>query len=156
MSDQLTPEWIKQIKEADDAATAHAELRKHRRVAAEKTLAADGPEFWKQLVREFSNAVNAMSQINVRGTLSDIGGNGQGAYQIQLTAGFPNVRTIYTNVFYRGNTLDCYTPMGQLHSIALGVDDMGRIVGVGNDNRPVLAPQLAQVIIQPMLDFVRS
>lgn len=155
MSDQVTPDWIKQIKEADDAATAQAELQKQRRIAAEKTLAADGPEFWKELIREFGNAVNAMSQINVRATLSDVGGKGQEAYQIQLTGGFPNVRTIYTNVFHRGNTLDCYTPMGHLYSIALGVDDSGRIVEVGEDNRPVRAPQLAQAIIQPMLDFVR-
>jgi hypothetical protein len=63
MSDVSVPDWIMQIKEADERLEAQSELRNQKMIAASKTLKAECPEFWKSFLKELELNLCAASDV---------------------------------------------------------------------------------------------
>lgn len=156
MGDQLAPEWVKRIKQADHNEAARRELENQRRVAAEKTLKADGPAFWTSVVQELKRTSDSLSEIGIRSTFSEIGGQGERGCRIELAAGFPRVSLADVNVFYRGDHLSCHAFGGlEVYSIEIAVNHGGQIVGT-HGSSVLGAEQIAQRIVEPLVGAVRS
>jgi hypothetical protein len=69
VSDMLVPDWIKE-KEAENKLTeAEREAEEQRQRAATLVIERDGPEFWEQLVREFSFNTNSLPRIGLQGSV---------------------------------------------------------------------------------------
>ncbi len=70
MSDMLVPDWIKEKEAEDKQAKAEREAEEQRQRAAALIIERDGPEFWEQLVREFSFNTAALHRINLEGSVN--------------------------------------------------------------------------------------
>jgi len=102
MTDQLMPDWIKQIKAERDREGESTESAIRKRLLVDKILQADGPGFWKLLCKDLHIAADALSAIGIGASVSDIGGVGNGCgLQIQLTIESAMARNTHTNMFYR-------------------------------------------------------
>src|ERR1700740_2124604 len=100
MTDSLVPDWIKSIKQQQNQEAARAEAAAKEQLLIAKTIQADGPEFWKSLIKELRINTDRLPEIGIRAELSELAPGREDGYQIRLTkvGAFP--AQTYTNVFY--------------------------------------------------------
>ncbi|HVB32814.1 MAG TPA: hypothetical protein VNJ52_00370 [Patescibacteria group bacterium] len=59
------PEWLRKIKQSDDTARAQEFAAKIAEEKAEQAIRAEGPAFWRRLIRELQAAPHAMSELGM-------------------------------------------------------------------------------------------
>jgi hypothetical protein len=157
MTDALVPDWIREMDESDRRAATEVELRKQRDMATAKTLKADSPEFWEQLVKEIRIATDALPKIGIQAAVTCEDTLGR-SYCINLTYLKGRVASATTVLEYGGGSIRYYDQQGNTNHIELGVDSRTwEIVGVMDDRSkpPMGAPDLARSIVEPMVVYLR-
>ena len=159
--DPLIPKWIRKIKAQDDLTAAKIDGNVQRHLLAQKTVQADGPAFWKQLLKELKIATDGLALIELRGSLANIetalpGDEEARHIAISIEALLP--KQTYTNVFYKpgGSYIRCHTQEGESINLRLCLYD-GAVRALAADGRtPMDAELCAQAIVQPMVAKVRA
>ena len=133
MTDSIIPEWVKQKRASLDAAEANATLARQTALLEEKIIEADGPGFWKQLLKELYITLASLSEIHLRGSLNDIGGK-HPAESIQVYVS-KKAHQAYTNLFYDGpgsRAIRCVRDVGDPFVLRLCVlNDKLLLIGDG-------------------------
>jgi len=160
-NDPLIPKWIRKIKAQDDLTAAKIDGNTQRQLLALKTVHADGPTFWKQLLKELKIATDGLALIEVLGSLADIETvlpRDEEALHIAISISALLPRQTYTNVFYKpgGPYIRCYPQEGEPVNLRLCLYE-GTVRVLGADGRtPMDAELCAQAIVQPMVAKVRA
>jgi hypothetical protein len=165
MNDALMPDWIRRIKDQDEAAKSSDDLKRQSQILAGEQLLAKGPDFWKQLTEQLEIAATHCASIGIRATCSHLGpqeskrepgSRAPRGVRLELTAGFPNVRIIYTNIWYTpGNAyIGLFTLDFPEKRIDLRVSE-GTVCALVGSN--ILDPEgLTQAIMERMARYVRG
>lgn len=152
----LIPDWINQMKEADDKLAREEEARKHKVAAATMTLKTEGPEFWNSFLKELKVSLDALSEIGVRAVINNAGDPGGNSYYISMNYGTVPVRTATLTVMYLQGNINLYDQSGNISKVWLTVDDQSsEIIGIMNGTGPVKPPELAKEILRPIVNRLR-
>jgi hypothetical protein len=159
MNNPIVPDWIKKIKADDEKKDLIAEKEAWRRLAGEKAIKADGPEFWKQLLKELKITVDGLASIEIQASVADCGSklSSEESYRITLTAGSFFPRHIYIDLFYSPGAphIRCCLLGGNPFSLNLYWTDEGRIA-LFYDGRMLNPADAAQAIVNPLVLHVRG
>jgi hypothetical protein len=121
MADPPIPSWIKKIKEEKEQDATRAEYEAQHAALAAKTIEADGPAFWKQLLEELEITVHSLPAIGVSASMSDLSKQTEEGCQISVAreSAFPAIA--YVNVFYApgSNSIRCHPSEGRAFSVAV-------------------------------------
>jgi hypothetical protein len=159
--DPLIPKWIRKIKAQDDLTAAKIDGNVQRHLLALKTVQADGPTFWKQLLKELKIAVNGLALIELRGSLANIETalpNDEEAWHIAISVSALLPKQTYTNVLYKpgGPYIRCHTQDGESVNLRLCLYEGAVRVLAADGRTPMDAELCAQAIVQPMVAKVRA
>lgn len=167
MNDELIPSWIKNIKNADDAAKEKAEVARVRDLADKAAIQNGAPKFWTQLAKDLEIAANALSKIGITATCSSLADQQakvpdsrrapEHGIRIDMRAGFPRVKIGYVNVWYTEGTyhLRAYILEEQEQRIPLGLNQAGEVCAV-TGNALLDSEQTAEEILRPSVDYIRK
>lgn len=153
------PEWIRKIEQEEEA--------KKQEVAR---IEAEGPRFWKQLLKKLEIAAAACKHIGVRASVSNIGGSPntstEEAWHVLVAAGSRSPAPTYTNLFYRngGAAIRCHTLEGRAFTLDFRLDPQGTLGVIASDPEvsviagvSTMGPKdAAQFILQPMVRRVKQ
>jgi hypothetical protein len=159
--DPHIPKWIKKIKAQDDLTAAKIDGNTHGQLLALKTVHADGPAFWKQLLKELKIATDGLALIALRGSLANIETplpSDEEAWHIAISVSALLPKQTYTNVLYKpgGSYIRCHTQEGESINLRLCLYD-GAVRALAADGRkPMDAELCAQAIVQPMVAKIRA
>lgn len=152
MTDSLVPDWIRSLQLQDQQ---HAAMEKHKeqaRLLEEKTVKADGPEFWKQFLEQVQITVQSLAEIGITAQLTYLGGADQG-HAIQIT----QPRQTYTNVFYDGPGalgIRCHPEEGPPYVLRF-VASQGKLSVRTDTAGGFSTAKAAQHVIEPMVRKLR-
>jgi hypothetical protein len=153
MTDNLVPDWIKNIQLRDKQRTAMDEAKQQRKQLLEKTVQADGGEFWVNLLKELQITADALSEIDIKAKLISQGGDAQ-THMVELAQG----RTIHTKVNFHGAEkpqIRCYPSDLSPYFYEFVLDETLSLAVFGNSGK--MSPKgLAQVIVQPMVTRLQA
>jgi|HubBroStandDraft_4_1064222.scaffolds.fasta_scaffold128388_2 hypothetical protein len=162
MSDgPLIPKWIRKIKAQDDLTAAKIDGNTQRQLLALKTVQADGPVFWKQLLKELKIATDGLALIELQGSLANIEtalSHDEEARHVAVSFSALLPKQTYTNVFYKpgGSSIRCCPQEGEPVNLRLCLYE-GTVRVLAADGRtPMDAELCAQSIVQPMVAKVRA
>jgi hypothetical protein len=157
----LIPKWIRKIKAQDDLTAAKIDGNAQRQLLAQTTVQADGPAFWKQLLKELKLATDGLALIELHGSLANfetVLSSDEEARHIAISISALLPKQTYTNVFYKpgGSYIRCHTQEGESVNLRLCLYE-GTVRALAADGRtPMDAELCAQAIVQPMVAKVRA
>jgi len=160
MDEMLMPDWIKQIKAEDDLSNARNDAERDRHRAAEVTVIANGPDFWKQLLKELKITVDNLDAIRCRGSLTIMGDPRVEQTCRVLVARksiIPN--QTYTDLFYSlgSMAIRCMSMDGPLPNLSFCVCPKKGVSLVSDEHlSPMNTEEAAQLIVQRMVNMVRG
>jgi hypothetical protein len=159
--DGLIPKWIRKIKAQDDLTAAKIEGNTQRQLLALRSVQADGPAFWKQLLKELKIATDSLGLIELQGSLGTVGtalSGDEDARHIVVSLSALLPKQTYTNVFYKpgGSFIRCHTPEGGSVNLRLCLYEGSVRVLAADGRTPMDAELCAQAIVQPMVVKVRA
>src|SRR5579872_3768726 len=103
MNDDLVPDWIKRIRDKDEADNAEAELSRLRQRTAQNLVQTEGIKFWKQLTKELEIAAHACSRIGITANCTSESNRSeptQYGVRVNMSAGSPLAKVVHTNIWY--------------------------------------------------------
>jgi hypothetical protein len=159
MNEVLVPDWIRRIEAKEAAVISQAQAETDRQRVAALTIQAEGPEFWRQLVKELAINMENLPRIGIRGSMAKVANSEiEEGFQVNvvLEGVFPN--QTYTNIFYgKGRSIiRCHTLEGSAFRISLGVLPNGKIVATSDSDDIHMNPErTAQFIVERMVDMIR-
>ena len=154
MADYLTPQWIRKKKEAIEREAVGRKAESNAQALAEMIVRTDGPNFWRELVKELSIAVASLEQINMNGAASPcLSSDFEEHCRVQVGLDSIRPQFTYTDLFYiKGHTsIRCHTMQGDAFPLAFRVIDSK--LGVFANNSPLLLnPEMAaEFVIERMI-----
>jgi hypothetical protein len=153
MTDKLVPDWVRGIQLQEQQQAAMDKHKEEARLLEEKTIKADGPEFWRQFLEQVQITVQSLPEIGIIGQLVSLGGADQG-HMIQLT----QPRQTYTNIFYDGAGapgIRCYPDDGAPFNLNF-VAVQGKLTVKTNTTGGMSAGRAAQYVIEPMVNKIKA
>ena len=120
----LIPEWIKKIKAKDDAERSAAEIAKQKAEIASLRIKQDGPEFWRQLLKELAINAESLSEIGLQGSLSKSADSESEEHCRVHVAMGTIVRQAYTDLVYKSGspTIHCRTVESEVERLYFTID----------------------------------
>ena len=161
MNESLNPDWVNRMIEQDRHKSANVEAETLQQVAASKTILADSPMFWKQLLKELRFTVDSpgLKDGRVQASISEIGSpqSAGEVYRISVNSTSAIAKIAQTDLHYSPGcaAVRCLPLPGQPFDLRWCVDAEGKVALRGEDGRPMNAEQAAQAIVQPLVDRVR-
>jgi len=165
VKDILNPEWQVQMASEIGFAEEQAEVVRLRSEAAQATLGAEGPVYWRQFLKEASINTEALQKnpkLGVRGRTSPFG-NPRGGEQrcrieVSRTGIFPCMT--WMDLFYTpvDSRIRAYTLEGIAFDLDFSISSTGKGVSIQTDEEYFLAdPEaLAEMLVKRMVKQVRS
>jgi hypothetical protein len=132
----ITPKWIRELRAEDEERERDRERVSQEQQVASLRIAAEAPDFWKQVLKEIKINVDSLSEIGLRGSLSPIERDG---VHVEVARTDLRPATSYTNVFWSEHPL----PRIRLHDMenAINGSEIDLVFGV-QDNQVVVTPQV--------------
>ena len=157
--EELVPDWIKQIKNEDEIRNAISDAQKQRDAAGRAIIRAEGPAFWKQLLKELKVCVDGLEVLKLRGVL-DIRGDVRAEQCCRVSVARKAIipSQTYADLIYSQGAehIRCYAPEGPLPFLDLCVYD-DKVMTVCDDRlTPMDAEQACQFVVERMVRMVRS
>jgi len=156
----ITPKWIRDLKEEDEETEAARERDSQEKQIASLKIQAEVPDFWKQVLKEIQINVDGLAQIGLRASMSPLGADGCHV-EVARTGTIPKID--YTNVFCSERP----SPRIRLHDMenAMSDEEIHMLFGVHNNQLVVTsqsppcemmnAEQTAEYIVKRLVRKVR-
>lgn len=160
MTDHIVPGWIKEIQERRARDSARTQYEAQQSVLAAKMIHADGPEFWKQLLKELSVTVDSLHLIGMRASISDLGPKYGGCrISVSRDSTFPG--HTYIDLFYDGlgsnpNHIRCQPLRLKPFDLRFCVSNDQVMVQDEDSNAPMSPERAARHIIEPLVEELNS
>jgi hypothetical protein len=161
MTDSLVPDWIRKIQHEQDQAAIKKGADADRSLLLAKTIQADGPLFWKGLLKELQLTVDGLPKIGVHGELKGINSQEGEAYRISVTLKSALAAQAYTDLFYGGaDSKSIFCRPSDEDSFGFNLQFcvyMDRLM-VQNEaaDRPMLPERAARFIVEPIVQRLLS
>jgi hypothetical protein len=161
MNDDLIPNWIKKIKDQDEAKQSEEERNRLHNFSTQQLVQVGALKFWKGVAKDLEIAVNALSKTKIKATCtstSSPANPSEHGVRIDVSAGFPFVKIAHTVVWYNEGTgyIRCYFMEEPEKRIQFGIDPLGEVCAVGERGGMLDAEKTAEEILSPLVCFVRS
>jgi hypothetical protein len=162
MNDVLVPGWIKEVKAQEELEKAKENAAAQRAIAAGLLISSEGPEFWRQLLKELAINTDALPEIGLAGSTSPFGNPEGGEQRCRVNVSKPGAfpALTYTDLFYfKGDsTIRCHTLEQEVFSFDFAILPGNRGVGIVHENyvTPVTAEKAAEMIVKRMAKKVRN
>lgn len=156
MTDSLVPDWIRKIQHEQDQAASKKEADADRVLLLAKTIQADGPLFWRVLLKELQITVDALPKIGVCGNLTSANAHEGEAYRISVSVKSALAAQAYTDLFYGGgDSKSIFCRSSEEDSLGFNLQfclhrDQLMVQNEAAD-RPMLAEQAAKFVVEPMV-----
>lgn len=152
MTDSLVPDWIKNIQYQQKQQVGIDQHKRDRQALLEKTIKADGAEFWKRLLKELQITVDSLGSIGLMGKLSEVAKIPHEGVQVSVVRS--GVFTFYVNLFFDDVGIRYHPQVGNdsRFSFCLGPTISDATLMVTEGASPMTAEQVAQAIIQPIVE----
>jgi acyl-CoA hydrolase len=154
MDDALIPEWIKKIRQEEEAKKSREEANQQRAALLSAKIAAQGPGFWKQLVKGLEITAPECKHIGIRASVSNIGGlhnttGAEEACRVSVMVGLPFPQQTHTDLSYRkgDSAIKCHTFEDKVFTLDFCLDPQGVCAIIASD--PELFPIAAAVPTRP-------
>src|ERR1035438_2392274 len=105
MTDSIIPDWIKKIKAEEDRKIVREHTAALEAALIEKTIQADGPAYWKQLLKELHVAVEGLKLLGIAGSISTIQERDEEGVQVKLLLSSHPDRQDFVNLFYNSGEM---------------------------------------------------
>ena len=158
------PEWVKDLKEQDEAEQSRIELRRLSQLQAERAVTADGPNFFRDLIEAISVNVTGIQMLGICGSVTKvIEDKREWQWRITVERRSALPKSTWVNIFYapgdksiRLLARNLNTILGQPSELTLC--DVGGKVGVVSEELPAgsSAREAAELIVQQMVAAIRA
>jgi hypothetical protein len=156
----LVPEWIKREMAERESSELHAEADAQRQRADLLVVKSEGPEFWRQLLRELALTTESLGRIGMQGKLSKITSTDfEDAYRLSVSLSGVTPKQTYSDIRYqKGSTaIQCYPQDGNPCQLQLCVGPKDSVGIVPDEPGLPLTPEkTAESIVRQMAGIVRS
>ena len=167
MNDELIPDWIKSIKNSDDAVKGRERSTQAQDLVAELTVQKEGPKFWKQLCKDLEISAHALSKIGITATCTCLSEEKnkvlrnnplpQHGVRIEMKTGSLRFKVDHVIIWYTEGTyyLSLYRREDEEKRIPLGLNESGEVCAlIGNDMLD--SEQTTEAILRPLVNYLRS
>jgi hypothetical protein len=153
MIDSATPAWIQRKAEQLEREKTKTQIEKWRTLAAEKAIKADGPDFWRNFLRELQSAVMSVSHLGLQGSMEPIECAPSEGHKICVsgTTAFPGYA--YMHVFFDGGgakSIRCDSQDGRRFNLRFCLDDEQLKVQCDGVGDLLTAERAAELVMDPM------
>jgi hypothetical protein len=160
MNEKLIPEWIKTEAGEQEQENLRNEAEDNQNEAAELTIKAETPEYWRWLVKELTLGVESLSEFQMGGNVLQRPSGLENHCRVMVQALGAIPRQTYIDLYHTVNTrvVRCSTLGGKAFQLHFAVRPDGRGIGlVAGDDFTVMTPeQAAEYIMRPTVKWVRS
>jgi hypothetical protein len=161
MNDILVPTWIAEREAANALKKAKQDADAIRQIAASIRVEKEGPEFWEQLLKEFSFNINALARLGLKGQVIALPAyNPVAESSCRLSVLNPQAfpQQSQADFFYtkRQGTIRCSMMNGGVFTMSLCVFEDGIKAITDYGATPLSAKELAEEVVKRMVDSVNS
>lgn len=156
MDPELTPDWIKNLRDKADKANAESAATAALNQIAHLKIQRDAPVFWKDLMVQLHiNAESLPTLGKVRGTLSsDLGSYQESSCRLEVVKGSEIPKINHIDLFYRPGTgyIRCQTLQGKAFVFSFCLDEAQNVVVLEKSGFELMnASQMAQFVTETIL-----
>jgi hypothetical protein len=156
MTNALVPDWIKKIKAQQDRDAAIAQATAQRQALLTKTIKADGPDFWRDLLKELHVIIDSLPLIGLRAQMADIpSGTSEEGQEITVFNYAVLDGQTCTNIFYGSGAraIRCHPQNAADYRLEFCLNGKLELSVTVIARGPMTAAEAARCIVEPMAEM---
>lgn len=160
MNDMLVPEFIRQMEAEEKRRSVEIDAGREAEMRAAAVIALEGPEFFRQFLKEVALAVESLSRIGLTGSLSPIyiPEHGEQLYRVTVARIGSISKHRFVDIYFHleAGTFRCFPQEGAPYHFSLSLQAEGSVRAVGQDQYAGMrATELSAFIVKGLICVVR-